>query len=123
MFASFSILLAMHEKPAKGFVKNPFAGYGLHTLLARVGEREKVLHYNKCEYCVCVCVCVFKVVIFWETTKEKALKDTEKFALFCPSCFCRYVNTFCFTRAKVENKLQIHKLSFYQFSILLAHAR
>ena len=64
--------------------------------------------------CVCVCVCVFKVVIFWETTKEKALKDAEKFALFCPSCFCRYVNTFCFTGAKVRvfsgiNKLFRHK--------------
>ena len=51
--------------------------------------------------CVCVCVCVFKVVIFWETTKEKALKDAEKFALFCPP-LCRYVNTFCFTGAKVR---------------------
>ena len=66
---------------------------------------------------------VCKVVIFSEPTKQSALKDAEKFAPFCSFCFCRYVNTFCFTRAKVENKLQIHKLSFYQFSILLAHAR
>ena len=58
--------------------------------------------------CVCVCVCVFKVVIFWETTKEKALKDAEKFALFCSS-LCRYVNTFCFTGAKVENKIGMGK--------------
>ena len=80
----------------------------VYTRFARVGESEKVLRYNKCEYCVCVCVCVFKVVIFWETTKEKALKDAEKFVLFCPS-LCRYVNTFCFTGAKVENKIGMGK--------------
>ena len=63
--------------------------------------------------CVCVCVCVCKVAKISDTTKQRALKDAEKFALFCPP-FCRYVNTFCFTGAKVRvfsgiNKLFRHK--------------
>ena len=54
--------------------------------LARAyGKSKKVLHYNRCEHCVCVCVCVCvcKVANSCDTTKQSALKDAEKFALFC----------------------------------------
>ena len=30
----------------------------MRSLYARVRKSKKVLHYNRCEYCVCVCVCV-----------------------------------------------------------------
>ena len=60
--------------------------------------------------CVCVCVCVCKIVIFSETTKGQALKDAERFALFCPLVIPLYICTlsiccFCSSVKKTAAKV------------------
>ena len=64
---------------------------------ARVRKKQELSLANVC-----------KVVIFSEPTKQSALKDAEKFALFCHP-LCRYVNTFYFTAAKVTQSFEINK--------------
>ena len=98
----FAAVDSGYEKRSKGNSEEPFADRGMHTSRARVGESKKVLHYNRCEHCVC------KVAKISDTTKQRALKDAEKFALFCHP-LCRYVNTFCFTGAKVTQSFEINK--------------
>ena len=44
------------KKPAKRFVGNPFAGYGLGTPRAR--RKKRGLLTSALCVCVCVCVCV-----------------------------------------------------------------
>ena len=74
-----------HEKRSKGNFEEPFAYRGCARFARAYGKSKKVLHYNRCEHCVCVCVCVCvcKVANSCDTTKQWALKDAEKFALFC----------------------------------------
>ena len=84
LFSSLRVVGTKRE--AKGTPKSPLL-MGI-ALASRARKRKlKMLHYNRCEHCVCVCVCVCvcKVANSCDTTKQWALKDAEKFALFCPA--------------------------------------
>ena len=77
----FRALLSSAGNTRKGLQGNPveflcrplFSQMFLY--LTRAGEP---IYLTPGAMCVCVCVCVFKVVIFFDTTKRSALKDAEK---------------------------------------------